>query len=483
MAQRSDSLRTPVIDSIRVINGQSHLYWTPVADAQGYYIYHYDGRYVKIDSISGNQNTSYVDRIFHPCDSAQVYSLNAFKKNGDITTTSCCGASSSYLRGTVLLHLITFNNCTQTIHLDWDYPYPFPGSESFEIHQVDTAAKTDTLIGTTDGAALDYAFDFKRDSTYCFQIRAVSATGKTLSTSCEKCFTAHYPDKPDILDIATISVYQNKAIIVSCKIDSLKKETFVSISRKAEDESKFKFLGYIPIKGDTSIVSGGDSTALVNDKWYQYAVAVLDSCHAPYLYDTANSIHLQGKTINDSTNFLQWNPYQSTSDTVIAYVVLRQTSGYPDVRIQLPADSLSCYDKIIPYENFGYPFLYTVIAVVLPRFSPMDTLYCISNKVTIIQSLHLWIPNAFRPSSDVTVNTTFNPIKTGQKDDLVYHIQKDSYRLTIFNRWGQQLFSTTDMDKGWDGSSVPEGVYVYLITFKTLRGNTIQQRGTITLVR
>jgi len=62
-----------------------------------------------------------------------------------------------------------------------------------------------------------------------------------------------------------------------------------------------------------------------------------------------------------------------------------------------------------------------------------------------------------------------------------------NFRLTIFNRWGQQLYTTTEQSEGWDGrmngEDMPTGVYVYVLSFTTQRGNTVQQKGTVTLVR
>jgi len=132
--------------------------------------------------------------------------------------------------------------------------------------------------------------------------------------------------KPDVLDAYSVSVYQNKGVSISCLIDSLKINGYVGISREAEDENGYTFMGYIPVKGDTSVVSGWDSTAWVNDKWYRYAMVALDSCFIPYLYDMANSIHLGGKVEDSRTNFLHWNAYQSLSDSVIAYLILRKIS-------------------------------------------------------------------------------------------------------------------------------------------------------------
>jgi gliding motility-associated-like protein len=49
-------------------------------------------------------------------------------------------------------------------------------------------------------------------------------------------------------------------------------------------------------------------------------------------------------------------------------------------------------------------------------------------------------------------------------------IDFDSYRMEIYNKWGELLFETSDIEQGWDGthrgSVVPEDYYRYIITFR-----------------
>ena len=475
----AQTLDVPVMDSIKIINGKATLYWSPVAEAQGYYIYWYDKPKFKIFDTVYNA-TPFTDTVHNSCDSVQTYTLQAFNNDGNNTSL---GVFEIYLRSTVKLELQKFDNCAKKIGFTWENPYPFPGLNGYELYRLD---KGDTVLihsSTALETSWEYTYDFKRDSNYYFLIRAVSDYGK-FSLSCEKYFTAHYPPKPDVLDVYSISVYQNRGVSISCLIDSLKINGYVGISREAEDETGYTFLGYIPVKGDTSVVSGWDSTARVNDKWYRYAMVALDSCFIPYLYDTANSIHLGGKAEDSRTNFLHWNAYQSSSDSVIAYLILRKIPGFANSVIQLPADSLLYYDRISLYENLGLKFDYLVQAEVLSRSMLNDGIadslqyrYCNSNSIVIFQNLKLFLPNAFRPGG---MNPKFSPgdfIKT----------EISNFRLTIFNRWGQQLYTTTEQSGGWDGrvngEDMPTGVYVYVLSFTTQRGNTVQQKGTVTLVR
>ena len=76
-----------------------------------------------------------------------------------------------------------------------------------------------------------------------------------------------------------------------------------------------------------------------------------------------------------------------------------------------------------------------------------------SISVTISESI-LEMPNGFSPNGD-----EYNPIykaKDTHKSIVKFHA-------TIFNRWGQKLYSWDDINKGWDGKVrgryVKDGVY------------------------
>lgn len=89
----------------------------------------------------------------------------------------------------------------------------------------------------------------------------------------------------------------------------------------------------------------------------------------------------------------------------------------------------------------------------------------------------LFIPNIFTPDGD-GINDYFEIHSSGIKLE----------RLTIYNRIGQPVYSTTDPEFKWDGhtgsTSWPDGVYVYLIRYQVISsGQIVQISGSLTLVR
>ena len=97
--------------------------------------------------------------------------------------------------------------------------------------------------------------------------------------------------------------------------------------------------------------------------------------------------------------------------------------------------------------------------------------------VKIYKGPDIYLPNAFTPNGD-GVNDIFRGIPVGLK--------QFNY-LKVFNRWGQLIFYSTDYNKGWDGTWMdqkqPGGVYVVLASGIDFKGNAIDKRGTVMLIR
>jgi len=103
-----------------------------------------------------------------------------------------------------------------------------------------------------------------------------------------------------------------------------------------------------------------------------------------------------------------------------------------------------------------------------------------SDEVTIyVEVINLIaIPTAFSPNYD-GVNDIFHILKTLNVQQI--HFFK------IFNRWGELLFETSDINQGWDGTvyGKPQDIGAYAFIIKALNrdGEIITKEGSVTLVR
>ncbi len=92
-------------------------------------------------------------------------------------------------------------------------------------------------------------------------------------------------------------------------------------------------------------------------------------------------------------------------------------------------------------------------------------------------NFNVYIPNAITLNND-QLNDIF------KVEGLGY---AQHFKLQITNRWGEEIFYSDDANKGWDGTYqgeyVPEGVYMYAISFSYFDGKKYSFNGTITVLR
>ncbi len=118
--------------------------------------------------------------------------------------------------------------------------------------------------------------------------------------------------------------------------------------------------------------------------------------------------------------------------------------------------------SIHPSHSYNAPAgIYPIMLVAMNEFGCADTTY---SSIQLLEDLLIYVPNTFTPNNDGT-NDIFLPILSEGVD--IY-----TYRLLIFNRWGEVLFESLNKEVGWDGTYggnvCQDGVYVWKITFNSI---------------
>jgi gliding motility-associated-like protein len=116
------------------------------------------------------------------------------------------------------------------------------------------------------------------------------------------------------------------------------------------------------------------------------------------------------------------------------------------------------------------------------QLSVTDQNGCIGKESVIVAEKpdcpsNIYIPNAFTPNSD-GLNEQFRPIIKGVLE---------KYAFTIYNRFGQVIFSTNDQSLAWDGrfkgQVEPGDIYVWYCNYQFKDKPMKTEKGTVTLVR
>jgi gliding motility-associated-like protein len=135
-------------------------------------------------------------------------------------------------------------------------------------------------------------------------------------------------------------------------------------------------------------------------------------------------------------------------------VQLSATSSTPGPFVWSPAEFLSCVVCTNPVANPDQNFTYTVTYTDENGCSASDV-------VGIYYDPVIYVPNAFTPDGNST-NADFFAVAANIRD----------FKMEIFNRWGELIYTGDLQSKSWDGSyknlPCPDGVYVWKITYKGL---------------
>ncbi|MGC4036187.1 MAG: gliding motility-associated C-terminal domain-containing protein [Chitinophagaceae bacterium] len=163
----------------------------------------------------------------------------------------------------------------------------------------------------------------------------------------------------------------------------------------------------------------------------------------------AQPLQLNATTNDSSANIFTWTPSTGLSSTEV-----------PD-----PVANLSAHA--------GSTITYTIRAT--------DAYGCYGEdniKVTVFTTLpDIFVPSGFTPNGDGR-NDIIKPICVG--------ITQLNY-FQIYNRWGQLVFSTKEIGKGWDGTinGTLQGTsnFVYIAQGVDYTGKTVNRKGNIALIR
>ncbi len=175
----------------------------------------------------------------------------------------------------------------------------------------------------------------------------------------------------------------------------------------------------------------------------------------------------------------------------------------PDI-IYIPDDLLRCYSLSVDAERYLWDFgdegtstdvnplhiykeegVYDLSLIVENKYGCLDTIVKPQAITTVLQGF-VTFPNSFMPRPD---GGNANSIGGGETNTVFRPIYRDvdQYQIQIFNRWGQLIFESSDIDEGWNGfyngTLAPQAVYVWKVKGTFNSGKVFNEAGSVLLVR
>jgi gliding motility-associated-like protein len=201
---------------------------------------------------------------------------------------------------------------------------------------------------------------------------------------------------------------------------------------------------------DSSLRKFTDIKVDVFSHSYEYFVEGFDLCNQPMRTNVHTSILLNGMKIDGYDTKLKWSKYLGWKNGVQNYNVVRRVAEdaiYNGYEVTIDTNAY--------YQN-GFDSWQQCYRI---KASQSNGKYIsFSNRICFTFDPILWIPDAFTPNDD-RINDVFL-LKGGS---LKY------YEITVYNRWGEKLFFSDDLNVSWDGTfhdkPCQSDAYVYIVKY------------------
>lgn len=202
-----------------------------------------------------------------------------------------------------------------------------------------------------------------------------------------------------------------------------------------------------------------------------YRFSYIDACdNESVLSEPVCALYLRNVSSQPDGLILEWNEYRGYANGVQSYTLSKFDADGNFVR-SYPMGlqtSIDLGEQAI--EESGSRYVVTAYPIDAQLTESSSNLF----EFRII--MEGYFPNAFTPNGDEQ-NDYF---KVEGK-----FVAKG--RLQIFNRWGEQIYETNDIQQGWDGTAkgrpAPQDTYIYRAFVETIDGAQQTHRGSVFLLR
>jgi gliding motility-associated-like protein len=145
---------------------------------------------------------------------------------------------------------------------------------------------------------------------------------------------------------------------------------------------------------------------------------------------------------------------------------------------------LGCGLKGRGYSAFNQTFTNLMVPPNLPFYGlgKLEGSACDTIKPYVepppIASAEIIVPNAFSPNGDGK-NDTWHILNIPQLQQAGITIQA----VGVYNRWGNEVFKSSDINFAWDAKGWVSDTYYYYIRYRTKAGIIQVQKGSVSVVR
>jgi gliding motility-associated-like protein len=431
------------------------------------------------DTVFGRLNTTYIDNIANATSRPNTYQIRTFEYCENYPNPSGRNGDISEKLVTIFVKQPEVDKCTQEARIEWT-KYEAPGVTvlkygAFVARDLDLVFEkefeTDSLFG--------YVTNIPDEEIACIKIFAALSNGDT-SYGNLQCVVGNVFTSPSNHSISNITVV-NTQIVITYNIDTLADIRGYDLERSLDGINFTKLTSGVSRTGDDYTAYFTDFLPKINQEYYYYRVAAIDSCDSLHYSNVGASIFIDGDT-KALTSILDWNKFKLL-DTSYNYTInIYKIAKGDTTRIRTGNNLIQTFTDNNAFEiDTLYECCYFIEAIYTYK-TPSDSIILdssYSNTICLEPDEKIFVPNAFHPGGNVAKNRIFIP-------NFVFYTPKN-YIFKVYDRWYRELFSTDNYKKGWDGTFEgnlsPSDSYIYVLQFIDDKGNAVSKKGTFVLIK
>ena len=353
----------------------------------------------------------------------------------ELYSTSACGGND-----TVSKTLYIIDTPPLKVSLNDDTALMCPAQNLFLTAQTNGGvAIGDYSYTWTNYSGTSDTLNVNPQTTTSYIVTVTDSCGNTASDTCTISFTTYIPMQLVLNNDTTICGGQNVLL-------------------DAEISGGLPFYNY----NWSPQVTSADSVTVTPVSTTTYILTVTDACG--YVVDDTVEIVVDPISADFDYTFStnQTVNFNNLSSNAISY-----TWNFGDAS----DDSVSTEDD--PEHYYQADGTYTVTLIAENQNGCLDTA---DRVLEVIPDFYFFFPNSFTPNKN-DKNEVYYGYGTGVK----------SYRMRIFNRWGEMVFESNDMMVGWDGSykgkpSDPDS-YICVFDLESYSGKKSRRMGNVNVIR
>ena len=456
------------------------LTWMPSdsTDVAGYIVYKLvDNITTTLDTVRGKESTTYEYTASSANSTSERFRLAAFDNDGYKSTITDPHA-------TILLKS-SFDRCEHKTTLTWsNYTGWGTNIANYRVYRRFTGTDYQ-LIKTLSATTNEYVDEnLANGRWYCYYIEAVKNNGTT-ATSNSIDFTASGHEGPLQIKANYASVDEDQNIALNFQISNAGQVTEYQILRSINSDDNFSPIASFPYTGQTQIIYT-DTDVDASQNSYFYKLVSIDPCgQISKTSNIASNILLNANSSETTEHTLEWTEYRDWDNGVISYKIFSYFDGAAQEIGSNGQGALTFNNNIAEYVKRCHDkgiyltssFCYYVEAYENTQDIPQQQVSR-SNIACVYETPIVWLPTAFNITSKEESNRVFKPVLSFVKDY--------PYEFVIYDRWGQQVFKTTDVNAGWTGKDAKKyyhtDYYVYTIKYADYKDKEYSKSGTFFLM-